>query len=135
MNGMKPSDVIHRFVDEFKNGGGNMAPLDKLLDERLVHHLPAPGLPPGPAGFKAIASSVFAAFPDVHVTVELVFEQGDLVAEHSVVRATHAGSFQGLTPTGRKVTWTENNIYRVRDGRIAEMWACADFAGLMRQLQ
>lgn len=46
MDTMKPSDVIHRFVENFKNGTGSMAPLDELLDRNLVHHLD---------GFKAIA--------------------------------------------------------------------------------
>ncbi len=127
--------MIHRFVEKFKNGGGNMAPLDELLDRNLMHHLPAPGLPPGPDGFKAIAGSIFAAFPDVHVTTEMILEQGNLVIERSMVRATHTGPFQDVAPTGRKVTWTENNIYRVENGRIAEMWVCADLLGIMRQLQ
>ena len=111
-----------------------MAPLDELLDKRLVHHLPAPGLPPGPDGFKVIAGSIFAAFPDVHVTTEMMLEQGNLVIESSMVGATHTGPFQGIAATGRKVTWTENNIYRVEGSRITEMWICADLLGIMRQI-
>ena len=130
----KPVDIIHRFVDEFKNGGGSLAPLDELLDVSFVHHLPAPDLPPGIPGFKVIAGSIFAAFPDVHVTAEIVIAEGDLVTEHSVVRATHTGPFQGVAPTARRVVWTENNVYRIRDNKITEMWVCADLLGIMRQI-
>lgn len=132
---MKPSDIIHKFVKEFKNGGGNTATLNELLDRNLVHHLPAPGLPPGPDGFKVIASSIFAAFPDVHVTTEMMLEQGNFVTERSFVQATHTGPFQNIAATGRKVTWNENNIYRVEKGKIVEMWMCADLLGIARQLQ
>lgn len=131
---MKPVDIIHRFVDEFKNGGGSLAPLEELLDVSLVHHLPAPGLPPEIPGFQAIAGYIFAAFPDVHVTAELVIAEGDLVTELSVVHATHTGPFQGVAPTGRKVVWTENNINRIGDDKITEMWVCADLLGIMRQI-
>lgn len=94
---MKPSDV-----KEFKNGGGSTATLDELLDRNLVHHLPAQGLPPGPGGFKAIASSIFAAFPDVHVTTEMMLEEGKFVMERSFVQATHTGPFQNIAATGKK---------------------------------
>lgn len=66
--------------------------------------------------------------------MEMMLEQGDLVVERSMVRATHKGPFQSIAATGRKVTWTENNVYRVENGKKAEMWVCADLLGIVRKL-
>jgi predicted ester cyclase len=118
-------------VNEFKNEGASMAPLDNLLASNFVHD---PKLPAGTEGFKAIANMIFKAFPDVHVTLEFVMVGGDLVVERSNVRATRTGTFQGVPPTGKQVTWTENNIYRVSRGKIVEMWGCGALLCIMHQI-
>jgi predicted ester cyclase len=68
---------------------------------------------------------IFKAFPDVHVTPEFVVVDDDLVVERSNVLATQ---------TGKQVTWTGNNIYRVSRGKIVEMCGCGDLLGIMHQI-
>ena len=131
-----PKDValIKNFVDRFKNGKGKMDAVDELLDKDFVHHFADPRLPSGIAGIKMIGGIIFSVFPDVHVEIEFVVQEGNIIAEHSVAHATHAGAFQDLQPTGKQVTWTENNIYRIKDGKIAEMWNCGDLLAIMYQI-
>jgi predicted ester cyclase len=86
MSTQEHKTVVQRFVNEFKNGGGSMAPLDNLLASNFVHHFSDPKHPAGREGFKAIASMIFKAFPDVHVTPEFVVVDDDLVVERSDVR-------------------------------------------------
>jgi predicted ester cyclase len=40
----------------------------------------------------------------------------------------------GVPATGRKVFWTENHIYRMRNGQIAETWSVVSFHHLLAQL-
>jgi predicted ester cyclase len=47
---------------------------------------------------------------------------------------THAGEFQGYAATGKRVSWTGINIYRVACGRIAEIWSEVDALGRIAQL-
>ncbi len=68
------------------------------------------------------------------MTLEFIIVDGDLVVERSNVRATHTGTFQGVPPTGKQVTWTENYIYRVSQGKVVEMWSCGDLLGIMHQI-
>jgi predicted ester cyclase len=96
--------AVHRFVNDFKNGGGSMAPLDNLLASNFVNYFGDPKLPAGKEGFKAIASMIFKAFPDVHVTPEFVVVDDDLVVERSNVRATQTGTFQSVRPASKKVS-------------------------------
>jgi len=68
------------------------------------------------------------------VTLEFIIVDGDLVVERSNVRATHTGTFQGVPPTSKQVTWTENYIYRVSQGKVVEVWSCGDLLGIMHQI-
>jgi len=49
---------------------------------------------------------------------------------------TNTGTFDlfGLPPTGRPVTMTGQEIFRVRDGKLAEIWHQEDVPGMLRQL-
>ena len=96
--------------------------------------MPAEGLPDGPEGQKAISRVVFAAFPDVHVTLEYAIAEGDLVAERHTARATHKGEFMGIPATGKKVSWTENHFYRLENGRIVELWSEWSYQALITQI-
>jgi predicted ester cyclase len=40
-----------------------------------------------------------------------------------------------VKPTGKRVSWTENHIYRLKADRIAEVWSEADFLSVVSQLR
>jgi predicted ester cyclase len=50
------------------------------------------------------------------------------------VRGTHRGEFMGIAPTGKHVTVTAITIFRVEEGKIAELWNNVDALGLLQQL-
>ena len=47
---------------------------------------------------------------------------------------THTGEFLGIQPTGKKVEYESNELYRIADGTIAEEWICSDMLTLMAQI-
>jgi predicted ester cyclase len=64
---------------------------------------------------------------------DLVVER-DRVVESHIARATHKGEFLGHSATGKKIHWTENHIYRLENGKIAEVWSEASFYNLLEQI-
>jgi len=86
------------------------------------------------AGPRAVLGALLTGFPDVRHTVEAVITEGDLVVIRYRAVGTHSGEFQGYAPTGKRVTWTGINIYRVECGRIAEVWSEVDALGRIAQL-
>jgi predicted ester cyclase len=72
--------------------------------------------------------------PDMHVTVDHQFADGDFVASRFTVRGTHDGELFGAAPTNRQVVLTGITISRCEDGRIAEEWELVDVAGLLQQI-
>jgi len=133
MDSNENKNVVRRFVNEAINERREDV-LPELFATGFVDHLPFPGLPPGIEGFKALAAGIYKAFPDAKVTIDDLIAEGDRVAERATARATHLGDFNGIPPTGRKVSWTEQHLYRFRDGKIVEHWADVDIAGLMAQI-
>src|SRR5712692_8880029 len=125
--------VVRRFMEEFKNKE-NLDIVDEVMTSDFVLHLPGPQLPPGPKSQKAIGKAIFSAFSEVHVAVEDTIVEGDRVVERHRARAVHSGEFNGVAATGKKVFWTENHIYRLKDGRIAEAWSEVSFHDLMAQI-
>jgi predicted ester cyclase len=74
------------------------------------------------------------AFPDWHSDVELLIGEGDIVVERFTASGSHRGEIFGVAPSGRSISLSGINIFRVRDGRIVERWGRLDELGLFRQL-
>jgi steroid delta-isomerase-like uncharacterized protein len=77
---------------------------------------------------------IFSAFPDWHWEVRNLAIDGDLISLHFSVTGTHRGGFQGISATGRRVAISEFTIYRVEDGKFADVWDLADMDGVLRQI-
>ena len=125
--------ITARFTEQFKNKH-IVDSVDELFSPRASLHLPLGEEPVGPDGQKDIGRAIFAAFPDVHVTIDTVMADGNFVAERHTARGTHKGEFMGIPATGKKIHWTENHFYRLEDGRIHEVWSEWSYQNLMNQL-
>jgi steroid delta-isomerase-like uncharacterized protein len=73
------------------------------------------------------------ALPDLHIEVEDAFATEDRVAMRLTFSGTHLGDLLGTAPTGKVISFTGVNLYRLEDGRIAETWQLTDWAGALRQ--
>jgi predicted ester cyclase/uncharacterized protein YndB with AHSA1/START domain len=126
--------VVRRFLAEFKNRA-NLDVVDETWTPDCVLHVTGIPIPAGREGQKSIGRTIFAAFGDVHVDVNDTIVEGDRVVERHTAHAVHKGEFMGVPATGKKVFWTENHIYRLRDGMIAETWSEPSFHDLMAQIK
>ena len=78
---------------------------------------------------------VFKALPDLQIKVEDIFATEKRGALRITVSGTHQGEFLGTAPTGKKVEFSQINLYRFEEGKIAETWQLMDVAGFMRQIE
>ena len=75
-----------------------------------------------------------AAFPDLHVTLEDVFGEGDKVATRGYFTGTHQGEFNGIPATGKQVKVSYIDLWRLENGKAVDNWVQMDMIGLMQQL-
>lgn len=108
--------------------------LDGLIAVDLDDHSPSPGVAPGLAGTKQTLSMFHAVFSDLRVTTEDMMADGDKVVVRLAVNGTNTGEFMGLPPTGKQVTMSGIEMFRLADSKIVERWAEFDMMSLMQQL-
>jgi len=105
----------------------------EIHDPSVVAH----GLGPKPLdleGLKRFYGSLWKAFPDLKITVEDMIAEDDKVAWRLLVTGTHKAEFNGIPPTGTRVTFAAQYIFRFRNGLIAERWTNLDQLGVLMQL-
>ena len=123
-------DLVRRFSNEFKNKA-NHGIVDTLMTPGFQHHFKDPRLPKGREGMKALGHVVVQAFPDVQANILDLIAEGDKVVERTEAGGTHKGEFNGVPPSGRPVKWSELHVYRIENGKIAELWSEIDFLAIM----
>jgi steroid delta-isomerase-like uncharacterized protein len=114
-NGRNPSLVDEFFAASHVFRGAGSPPLDREGHRQMIAHFQS-------------------AFPDGRDTTDDLIADGDKVAQRWTYRGTHQGAFQGIPPTGRRVTLTGISIWRFEEGKIVESWHELDTLGLMQQL-
>lgn len=72
--------------------------------------------------------------PSWRMIVDEMIAEDDRVMVRWTFHGTHQGDFSGLPPTHRPVTYSGINIFRIADGKIAEVWDIYDRLWLWQQL-
>jgi steroid delta-isomerase-like uncharacterized protein len=128
--------TFRRFHDATNTGDPELISktIDEIVGPDLQIRTPLPVQATGPQALKEVFARLHQAFPDLHVTVEDLIEEGDKVVGRNSVTGTHEGEYMGLPPTGKSVTYNEIMIFRFEGGRIAETWGVVDVFSQMKQL-
>jgi steroid delta-isomerase-like uncharacterized protein len=113
---------------------GNVSEAASFLAPNFVSHNPFGVSVVGPEQYGEAVLSYRTAFPDLVTTVEDALADGDRVAVRGSDRGTHRGTFMGYPATGRLVTTTWMEIFRMEDGKAVEAWLEANVKQLMDQL-
>jgi predicted ester cyclase len=128
--------LVERYVDEVMNGHD----LDALADITSQHIMVHPTAMPCEASYYGLSGvcgwlgGQWKAFPDLAVTDHFIVARGDIVAMCWMARGKSEGGFMGLPPTGKVVEYTGTSMFRIEDGRIAEIWETRNTLGIMLQL-
>ena len=112
---------------------GNYAVMSEVVTDDYLTHLPGEDFR-GPKAAQEMIVMWRAAFPDLEITVDDQIAEGDKVATRWTAGGTHQGEFQGLKPTGKRITVSAIVYGRCEDGKVAEEWVMFDQMGLMQQL-
>jgi len=125
--------IVLRWIEEAWKKK-NLDVIDELHSPDYVGHIVGtPGPVRGRAAFKQLFATYLAAF-DLQRANDFLIAEGDMVVAHDTYRVKQKGEFAGILPTGRELSITGIDIYRIVDGKIVEQWYEMDFTGLLQQL-
>jgi steroid delta-isomerase-like uncharacterized protein len=125
--------VVLRYWHELWNAK-NREVIDQIFIQFPGIHLAA-GQAHRPPDMHTWFEHALESFPDVQFTVHHLLAEGEFVMAHWSYVATHTGTFLGIPATGKQITDTGMNLFRIEDGKIAEFWIIQDSLGLLQQLR
>jgi predicted ester cyclase len=112
----------------------NLDALGDYMAADMVDHNPPPMGKPGLEGLKEAIGMFISAFPDLHIQVDDIIAEGDLVVMRGTSTGTHQGDFMGIAATGNKISYGEIHIVRIAGGKMVEHWGVEDQMTMMQQL-
>jgi len=129
-----PAVVVRRLIDEgFSQGRLDVC--DELIADEIVEHQDyGPAHPPGPAGVRAVVTSLRRAFSDFKLEIEDIVVAGDTVWARNIATGTNDGPYMGHSPTGRSFRIYVFDVLRIVDGLVVEHWGVPDRLGVLLQL-
>ena len=126
--------VMRRYYDEVVNKGDYAVVEELFTADYHSHHNDPIGLPPGPEGVKQFIGGTRDGFPDLELTLDDLFGDGDMVASRWTLKGTQTEEWFGTPATGKTAEWAGVVLSRFEDGKIAEEWFNFDQLRLLQQL-
>jgi predicted SnoaL-like aldol condensation-catalyzing enzyme len=121
--------LARRFHGEIFDQGNQAAAAEILTPDFVWHAPPQEIFVTGPQAVNDVATEFRAFIPDFVSTDDDVIAEGDRV----VIRWTTTGTAQ-TEAGGVPVIYTGIDIFRIEDGKLAELWQNTDDLGLGEQL-
>ena len=125
-------NIVRRYQEIYNSN--NLDALVEVLSENLLTPRIMPGVQHGVEGAKAAHQVMVTGFPDYQTVIDDLIAEGDKVAARITMTGTNTGSFMGIPPTGKYITFAGIYIVRIADGKIVEHWGEEDGVALLQQL-
>lgn len=128
--------VVEQFFEDVLITHDVVALKGLLSPDVLIHPtaMPCEASFYGPDGAHQWLEEMWSAFPDVRIVEYFFIGHGDIVVARWVARGTSEGVFMGQPATGEKVEFTGVSMFRIEEGRIAEIWDARNTFGILTQL-
>jgi steroid delta-isomerase-like uncharacterized protein len=124
--------VVRHFLDAVNKQ--DWSALDGIVAPDVVRHGSG-----GPAvrsleGLREFLRGEARTFPDARETVQWLVAEGDMVAARLAFRGTQLGPLGPFPPSGRTLQADFQAMFRIAEGRVAEVWAVWDTLAALREL-
>ncbi len=133
-------DLMRLQFDEVFNKQ-NFAVCAEIFAQDYLEHATAPfqqeppGSVSGPEHMQGVVMWLRSQFPDMHMEIEAVIAEGDMVAALVRSDGTNTGKLNGvIPPTGKRFSTRQSHWYRIVGGKLAEHWATREDLDAMLQL-
>jgi steroid delta-isomerase-like uncharacterized protein len=128
------ADIMERYFNGVMSQGKLELIDDLVTPEFALTILTLPAPIRGPEGLKQFVTRLRGAFPDLTFSVGSVIAEGNFVTVRWNNTGMQSGAFLGAPATNKVVTDHGVDIFRIANGKIAEIWIYEHDLQLMQQL-
>jgi serine phosphatase RsbU (regulator of sigma subunit) len=129
----KNKALVRRLIEEVDNRG-NLDVADELLAPNFVDHDVFPQEDAGIQGYKRAVTEQRASSSDLHFSIEEQIAEGEKVVTRYIGSGTvDQQEYEGVPPTGVRITIENITINRVVEGKIVEERTVSDTSPLWEQ--
>ena len=123
-------EVVQKYLIELINNG-DFSAIDKYIDpDFTTPH----GVFKGAESLKQFSISLRNAFPDLHLEINEMVAEGDIVSVILTSEGTFTNQWNGIEPTGKHFVLTEADFYRIKEGKICFNTSIADLHSMSEQI-
>jgi predicted SnoaL-like aldol condensation-catalyzing enzyme len=112
----------------------DLAGIENHIAADFVEHTPWPGQEPGLEGLKKGFMQFKAAFPDLKITLNDVWTDGDIAIGHFTQTGTMTGPLGPMPATNKKMEIHGVDIVRIKDGKAVEHWGYQEDNKMAQQM-
>jgi predicted ester cyclase len=133
-------DLVRRHFEEIWNER-DLDACDELMAEDFTENAAAPFAPSapgevhGPSAMRGTVKWLVSQFPDIHMEIESIIAERDVVAARVLSTGTNLGTVDGgPRPTGKSFAARQSHWFRIADRQLVEHWSTRDDLSTMLQL-
>lgn len=116
-------------------GRADLAVIEKLVSPEFIEYTPSTTIAMRSlAEFEEHVKMIHRGVSDFSIDLVEPCAEGDIVTSRYVMSGTHQGEFLGIPPTGNKFKGSGILIFRIKNGKVVELWEEFDGVGLLEQL-
>ncbi len=130
----RQKEIFLRFAEEAWNKGNLDVVFETFTPDYHAHATDPDHDVHGASGHRDFIAMFRESFPDVHITLEHVLSEGDLLLAHMSWTGTHVGPYMGIEPTGKTINVEVMGLNRFVDDMVVEAWGVVDVLGMLQQL-
>ena len=114
---------------------GDLNALDEIIHPEFVNHDPPWSAVADFESFKAWGDKWINSAPNMHVTIEDIVVEGNILVGRWVARWTDEKGMLGFGPTGKELSVNGIDMIRCVDGKVVERWWAKNNLGVINQLE
>jgi predicted ester cyclase len=110
--------TVRRFCDASNTGDAELMSkmIDELVDPDALIRTPLPIETAGAEAVKEVFARLHRVYPDLHITIEDLIEEGDKLVSRNTVTGTHRGEYMGIPPN-RQIRYIQRDLHLPLRGR------------------
>ncbi len=132
MSSIENKILIQEYVEKVWNQA-DLAAFKKLITPTYTYQI---GEQPtrNALAMEQFLLATHSAFPDWHIEIVDMITEDNKVAIRWDGQVTHEGSFNGIPPTGKRITVSGINTYHIANGKVAAEWEQTDTISMLHQM-